>query len=68
MRVHRFEITVVVQQGVAVLDAIRADDEVDRLADRHPFVPQETIVARYLNRDVRIQYRHDIERSQVPGK
>ena len=45
MLLHRLEIAVIVQQGMAMLDTEGADDDVGRLADRDAQVPQLAIVA-----------------------
>src|SRR3954453_23359763 len=41
---HRLEIAVGMQQHMAALDAERADDQVDRLADRDPLAAKKSIV------------------------
>ena len=61
---HRLEIPVAVQQGVAALDAEGADGEVDRLADRDPAPAQETVVRSGFNREIPIEQRDRLEPPQ----
>ncbi len=59
MRLHRREVSVVVQQPVAALYALRADDDVRRLADRHAQRPQCPVVPGRARGETAIQQRHD---------
>ncbi len=64
MRRHRLEISVVVQQGVAVFDAERADQQVDRLAHGHALAAQEAMVRCRPHGDAGVDKRDDIQPPQ----
>ncbi len=67
MRPHRIEIAVIVQQRMAVLDAKRANDQVNGLADRDALSPQGTIIVCRLDRDFRVEHPDNIEVVQLAG-
>ena len=55
MLLHRREIAVIVQQGVAMFDAEGADDDVGRLADRDAQFSQLAIIPGSARREISIQ-------------
>ena len=68
MLAHRLEIAILVQQRVAVLDAVGADDQIRRLADRAVGSPQDAVVSRHLNRQGFTEHRHNLEVTQLAAK
>lgn len=59
MRLHRLESAVLVQQRVAVLDAERADDDIDRPTNRDALAPEMAIIPDALNGQAIIEQRYD---------
>ncbi len=59
MFLHRREITVIVQQRVAMLDAESADDDIGRLADRDAQPPQRAIIPGGARSEIAIQKPHE---------
>jgi len=59
MFLHGREITVIVQQRVAMLDAEGADDDVGRLRDRDAQAPQRTIIPSGARSEIGVQKRHE---------
>lgn len=56
---HRLKIAIVVQQGVTVLDAKSADDDIGRLADCDAASSQLTIIAGGARGQINVQEGHE---------
>ncbi len=61
MKLHRLEIPIGMQKGVALLDAEGANQNIDRLAYRHTLAAQEAVIGSRANCQLRIGQRDDIE-------
>src|SRR4051812_4225120 len=64
MRLHGFEIAVVVKQRAAALDAECANDDIVRLADRYPHISKTPVIPGDARREIGIEKRHDVELAQ----
>jgi len=62
---HWFEIAIVVQQGVATLNAVRADDQVVSRMNCNAPGAQDAKVPGCLHSNVFTQHRNDIEYAQL---
>ncbi len=64
MHGHSVEVAVGVQQDVVVLKAKRANDDIDRLANRHPTFAQQPIISRRASRELLVQHPHNRKATQ----